>query len=306
MKHFLSRFVPILLPACMVDTPVVEGEPDRLGENLGAWCDSMCGRYFGCENDDVPEECQAICIEYFSETFAGRTDDCTEAGHRLMDCFDGASCTELTGSNACNQRQEEGLCLASVGLVSCNLESGSIGSAGTAGMAGSAGAPPVPRSCDIGLSECSDFRDYMLACTLGETPVCECSIDGYGHGRFALNGTACPESLEATQICGWPILQGALGQDEPPPVTCQAGNSSGSAGGGPVAECEISFADCSDGRQYDVICQGSAGSVECGCLIDGEVTGTSTSATGICPFINEGPVAANYACGFRIAPFILE
>jgi hypothetical protein len=307
MKHFLSRLVPILLPACMVDTPVVEGDADRLGEDLGAWCDTTCARVYQCQEEEVPEECQSTCIEYFSETFAGRTDVCAAAGLRLIECFDEASCTELTGSNGCNQQQEEGLCLASVGLVSCNLESGGI-SAGGAGTAGSAGAPPVPTSCDIGLSECSDFRNYVLSCTgLGDVAVCECSINGYGHGRFALNGTTCPESLEATQICGWPIFQGALGDpDESPPVTCRAGSSTGSAGGGPVAECEMSFAECSDGREYDVICQGSAGSVECGCLVDGEVVGSSTSATGICPFINEGPVAANYACGFRIAPFTFE
>jgi hypothetical protein len=304
MKHFLSRLVPILLPACMVDTPVVEGDADRFGENLGAWCDSTCARFYECEDDEVPEDCRETCVDYFSDTFADRSEVCAAAGLRLMDCFDEASCTELRDSNGCNQQQEEGLCLASVGLVSCNLESSGIGSAGAAG---SAGAPPVTASCDIGLGECTDSHDYLLACTLGEVPVCECSIDGYGHGRFALNGSTCPESLEATQICGWPIFQAAVGEpDQPPPVTCRAGSGTGSAGGGPVAECDMSFTQCSDGRQYDVICQGAAGSVECGCLIDGEVVYSSTSATGICPFINEGPVAANYACGFRIAPFTLE
>jgi hypothetical protein len=306
MKHFLSRLVPVLLPACMVDTPVVEGDDDRLGENLGAWCDSTCARFYGCEDDEEPEDCRETCVDYFSDTFAGRTEVCTAAGLRLMDCFDEASCTELRDDNGCNQQQEEGLCLASVGLVSCNLESSSVGAAGAAGMAGAAGGQPLPSSCDIGLSECTDSHDYLLACTLGEVRVCECSIDGYGHGHFALNNPTCPESLEATQICGWPIFQAALGEPEPPPVTCRGGSSTGSAGGGPVAECDATFTQCSDGRQYDVICRGSAGSVECDCLIDGEVVDSITSATGICPFINEGPVAANYACGFRIAPFTFE
>jgi hypothetical protein len=42
MKRFASRVVPLLLPACMVETPVVDdGDAgvggDRLGTNLGAW-----------------------------------------------------------------------------------------------------------------------------------------------------------------------------------------------------------------------------------------------------------------------------
>ena len=54
MKNGLARFLPtmlLLLPACTVDTPIVEGS-DRFGESLEDWCESFCSRGIECDAVD--------------------------------------------------------------------------------------------------------------------------------------------------------------------------------------------------------------------------------------------------------------
>jgi hypothetical protein len=308
MKYFWSRLVPVLLPACMVDTPVVEGDPvegDRLGADLAAWCDSRCARAAECDPEEYPDECPDRCFTYYGEMFAGKTDACTEAGLRLMDCEENLTCAEVRSRDACPQADEEDRCLRSRGLAACRADES--GSGGSAGFGGS-GTPPVPESCSMGVSDCSDDRTYAIACEgFGDTPVCECTTDGYVTGRFAPNENSCPESFTAKQICGWPVVVHRGEPSIPPLVSCEVYGGDGAAGGGNVAQCGAQFGVCSDGRSYGVDCDGSPGLVTCTCFIDDEAVGYHESAAGICPFIwdpDGGAVAANHACGFRIAPTI--
>jgi hypothetical protein len=290
MKHFLSCLVPVLLSACMVDTPVVEGNDDSLGENLAARCESLCRRAAECEAADDPETCPADCAEYFNETFVGKGAVCSEAAGRVFDCFDTESCSELTTGEACNITAEEELCFESQGLTRCYGGSTGGGSDGY---------------CDVSFEDCWNGRTFRLTC-LGDTdpPECDCSVDGDVTGTFIRTLAECPEEFEAKEICGFPVADTPGEPATRPRASCEAGGSA-SNGGGSFYECEASFEGCSDGHYYEVLCEGPPGAVDCYCSIDGEHVDQNQSPAGICPFLDDpdgGAVAINYVCGFSILP----
>jgi len=289
MKRTLSRLVPFLLPACMVDTPAPENAEDRLGAELGSWCESICVKSDDCGGNDDPEACVDACVEYFRETYSDQGDVCEEAAGRVMDCLESASCEVLTSGNACNITAEETRCSGSVGLVACQASFGSATANGT------------PLQCEMGFDECSDGKTYRLTCSgPGDPPDCTCTTDGVVTGRFEPSRRECPFPEEASQICGWPFSERGHR-----PTTCQGAASSGVAGGAGVNECEISFGDCSDGNEYAVDCAGPPGAVLCTCEVNGVPLGSFESAAGICDHadLDNGSTAANYGCGFNLAPF---
>jgi hypothetical protein len=306
MKYFWSRLVPVLLPACMVDTPVVEGDQndddERLGAGLAAWCESLCARVAECEPEDYQATCPATCADYYSETFVGKTDACTEAALRLMDCREQNSCAEIRSGVACNQADEEDRCYGSVGLAVCREDSSG---GGTAGFGGSGGPPPL-ESCETGLDDCSDDHEYTVACRgLGVMPVCDCLYDTEVTGRFYPSASVCPDPSIAKQICAWPVAARRGEPELPPVVRCFDRESYGTAPPGNEAECGAEFGDCSDGHTYAVECGGSPGAVECTCYVDSEAVGYYESPVGICNSVHDndlGNIATNFACGFRIAP----
>jgi len=288
-----SRLMPLLLPACMVDTPVVEGPADPLGEDLAAWCASTCDMWMGC-GIDVEENCSGSCVSYFSETFVGNGEICTNAGLRLMDCMESLTCPEVLGDDPCNVRAEERRCDGSgVGIV-CDAEDQGANSSGF--------------SCDFGFSDCSDGREYRLLCEGPENPPeCQCLVDGESTGRFQLSELVCPTRVEAKQICGWPILE--QGHRPTPAVHCDVSGSSGVAGGAGVNECGISFGACSDGSEYGIECSGPPGAVVCTCEVDGASFGSFSSGAGICDYYDSpdsGAAMANYTCGYSLAPIRFE
>ena len=66
MRHVLTHVVPWFIVACTVDTPIVEGDDDeRLGNELGAWCQSMCVRLDECGAPITARLCLDNCLEYF-------------------------------------------------------------------------------------------------------------------------------------------------------------------------------------------------------------------------------------------------
>src|SRR6186713_1195615 len=250
MKRFVSRVVPLLLPACMVDTPVVDGTDsgvggDRLGADLGAWCDSLCARLEDCGNYD--DECVTACIELFREAFANKNDTCKEAGFRAMDCLDQASCAELNGLDVCAVQEEFELCLASQGLVYCADE------AETGGTAGMGGGQTTGFSCSMLRDECSNGSVYRLACDgPGDPPECSCTVDDEVVGRFVPSRLSCPDARDVARICGWPVTEGWVLPTYPPVRWCNTSSRSGVSGGLPTGDCSASFANCSNGHSYDI------------------------------------------------------
>src|SRR6185503_17610417 len=118
---------------------------------------------------------------------------------------------------------------------------------------GGASVDGGPFRCEVGLSDCSDGREYTLSCDgPGDPPDCRCLVDGEVTGSFTPSRLVCPSDLEATQICGWPIAGGEPGAT--PPTRCQVAGGSGTAGGAGVSECGIEFDACSDGHNYAVEC----------------------------------------------------
>lgn len=294
MKRFVSRLVPLLLPACMVDTPVVESPDsgvgsDRLGENLGEWCDWLCARFDAC--DEADEECVTQCVELFRDGFANKNVTCTEAGLRTMDCVEQASCAELTGIGLCSFQEELELCFASQGLVYCSDEA-SNPSPGRGGVF----------SCSVDLEGCSNGSVYRLACDgPGDPPECSCTVDDEVVGRFVPSWLSCPDVREVARICGWPVSDGTRSPTYPPVEYCNNSSMSDVSGG----DCSASFAKCSNGHSYAIECQdGSPGVVDCTCFLDGEEYDTYQSVAGVCPFVRDlddgGIVATNYACGFNL------
>lgn len=294
MKRFVSRLVPLVLPACMVDTPVVESPDsgvgsDRLGANLGEWCDSLCARLAVCGDADT--ECVTDCIELFREGFANKSGNCTEAGLRAMDCLEQASCAELMSFDPCSIQEEVDLCIASQGLVYCpdgdNDETGGAGGA---------------FSCSVALDECSSGSVYRLACDgPGDPPECSCTVDDEVVGRFVPSRLECPDVREVARICGWPVTDGIRLPTYPPVEWCNGSSMSNVSGG----DCSALFANCSNGHSYAIECQdGAPGVVDCTCFLDGEEYDTYQSVAGVCPFVRDlddgGIVATNYACGFNL------
>jgi hypothetical protein len=280
----IVSLVAVLLPACTVDTPVVEGDKDPLGDDLGAWCTSMCDRLDAC--DDVPREvCAGSCVENFTAIFSGRSSACQAAGRRIRACVDGATCETL---EACSITEEEdSACAEVVAGTTCDEPFTS-------------GQPTQGFECAVGWDVCSDGKEYSLEC-VGESdsPECTCVVGGHATGRFTPSGFVCPSAVEAIRICAWPFVN----WNEPPQTECDL-----NGGELPVlnpAECAAQYTVCSDARDYEVRCGGSVGEVVCACIVDGQMVGSYQSSTGICPFIEDpdsGRVEANYGCGFRIAP----
>jgi hypothetical protein len=305
MKRFASRVVPLLLPACIVDTPVVDdGDAgvgsDRLGANLGAWCDSLCARWDAC--GEGGDECVTDCIEIFRGGFAKKNDTCTEAGFRAMDCLERASCAELTGLDLCAVQEEFELCLASQGLVYCRPPDDETG-----GTGGPGGGPATGLSCGVGFEECSNGSAYRLACDgPGDPPVCSCTVDDEVVGRFVPSRLSCPDARDVARICGWPVTEGWVLPIYPPVRYCNGTGRSDLSDGVPTGDCSASFADCSNGHSYDIECRDTApGVVDCTCFLDGEEYDTYQSEKGVCPFVFDlndgGTVATNYACSFNLS-----
>ena len=290
MKSNLSLLVPLLVPACMVNTPVVEGDENpvvddsRLGEELGAWCDSFCERFVECGIEGA-DNCPADCVPYFVETFGGKGETCTNAGLGLMDCLEQSSCDDLD-QESCDVSAAEAQCAPVTDGVVCESEDQGAGSGGASG------------GCSVGFSDCADGREYGLSCTvLNGLPSCQCGIDGEPQGFFQPTEPFCESGSLAIQVCGWPVVDGGRPQT-PPPVECDLIGSSGDGSG----VCDVSFLECTDGRSYGVRCNGAEG---CRCEIDGVPIGFVGSSDMICPFASGpdiGAVAMNYSCGFRLVP----
>lgn len=296
-KRISIRLLALLLPACTVNTPVGEDNvsvDDRLGEGLGAWCESNCVKITDCAGGELDYDCPAGCGELFG-AFAAKNDVCTESGLRLMDCLEEASCSELS-DDACGVVEELGRCNASLGQVVCTAPRQSKGNA----------MPPPP--CQLIYDECSSGRVYELSCAGSGPGECQCMIDGQVTGRFHYEGVSCPQPFEVRQICGWPITPDLTDPPTPSPVSCGSGSSTGAAGGGSVGDCEIFFQECSDGTNYGIICDGATTSM-CTCRIDGQQVGDFVSPERICPYVFEpdgGGATLSYACGFSIMPAVPE
>lgn len=294
MKRIVKELAPLLLllSACAVDTPVVEGSEERLGEDLGAWCDSLCERFVECEPEatlEEREECGEYCVSYFKDTYVGRGDVCENAALRVMDCMEDASCSELA-DDVCNIRTEEARCAESSGQVVCRAED-------------SSGTPSdAPFQCDLGFSDCSDGQEYRLFCEPGASPRCYCSVDGAITGAFAPSVLICPTHIETKRICGFPIPNGLGEPEAPTPATCI---SHGNTWSGAPGVCDIAFTACSDGHSYGIECDSVGGDASCHCMLDGAPVGFEGSPSVICPFAQDpdgGAVTLNYACGFTLAP----
>jgi hypothetical protein len=290
MKHRLTCLIALLLSACTVDTPIVETS-DRLGESIEARCESFCSRAIECDTVDVAEVCPANCVEYFTETYAGKGEICSGAADRLMDCLDAASCHELKTGEACNVRAEEELCFESQGLYACY---------------GGGSGGDTDGFCDVMFEDCTNGRTYRLTCLgTSDPPECDCLVDGEVTGTFVRNSPECPEEFEVKQICGFPVADSSGEPAAPPRTACDVGGSASNGAGAGFYDCQTSFERCSDGHYYEIICEGPPGAVSCYCSVDGEHVDQNLSPTGICPFLNDpsyGAIASNYICGFRIAP----
>ncbi|HEX6273063.1 MAG TPA: hypothetical protein VFZ53_08485 [Polyangiaceae bacterium] len=291
---FVKGLVPVLLflSACTVDTPVVEGSKDRLGEDLAAWCDSLCATFVECESEATPEEregCGEDCVSYFSDTYVGRGEVCESAALRAMDCVEDASCSELA-DDTCNLHEAEARCAESLGQVVCGAEDISLTPSGG------------PFQCELGLGDCSDDNEYRLTCEPSEPPECHCSVNGSITGRFTPSVLVCPTIMEVKRICGWPIPNGRGEPELPAPAVCML---RGSTASGLPDDCDIGFDACSDGHSYGIECENAAGEASCRCVVDGAPIGFVGSPGAICPFANDpdgGAVTLNYACSFMLAP----
>jgi hypothetical protein len=281
MKRVPLCLVPWFFAACTVDTPVVQGDDDRLGDELGAWCQSWCERIDECGGDSRVL-CLDGCLELFSK-FAGKGSVCRDAGLRVMDCVEAATCEELDNPSACHVADELLSCFEATGETVCR---------------GGFNGP----SCIVGFDECSDGSEYSLECLdQSDPPECRCVVSGLTTGRFTPSELDCPSAAEAIQICAWPMVYN--GNVLPPPTLCEAGG--GELSGPDAGDCSMHYVDCSDGRDYEVRCAGSVGNVVCACIVDGLMVGSYESPYGICPFVedaDDGRVAANAGCGFKLAP----
>jgi hypothetical protein len=283
MKRIVS-LMAVLLPGCTVETPVVEGDKEPDEDDLGAWCTSMCDRLDACQ-DDPREVCAGNCVASFTDAFEGRNSACQAAGLRIRACVDGATCETLEGCSI--TEEEDSACAQAVAETTCE-----------ASLDG--GQPDQEFECALGFSTCSDDEEYSLECdSEGGSPECTCVVSGRAMGRFTPSPLVCPSAADAIRICAWPIVSG----NEPPQTECDLN------GGEPpvfnAAECAAQYTVCSDAREYEVRCAGSVGNVVCACIVDAQTVGSFESPTGICPFVEDpdaGRVAANYGCGFKIAP----
>ena len=284
--HALSRILPLLLPACMVDMRIVEGNDDDrdLVVDIDAWCEILCERAEEC-SVETAESCIGKCVAAF-EVFEGKSDICEEAGERARSCLEGATCAELGRDDVCLLSEESESCLDSVDPTFCRNRD-------TSG----AGSP----DCQHGFSDCSNGEEYMLECFAdGDDSRCACMTNNAIRGEFT--AFACPSAEDAIQICAWPVVRANDVPATPLPTSCAAG---GRAGPG-SAECSMRFEGCTDGHSYGVNCAVVGQAVHCECDIDGEVVNVYASTEGICSFFAvdayDGCIATNYACGFSIEP----
>ena len=298
-RYALSRILPLVLPACLVDAPIVEGSDDRLGDGLGRWCESMCERAASCGAADDPETCPDDCAEFFTETFIDQTDVCSESALHVMDCLDSQTCEAIIDGE-CHIDDEADRCAISQGDVVCRAldlgEGGHGGAGGTAGTAGTGGTPTL--SCELGIANCSDGKSYRLVCASNQ---CHCIVDDSVESSFSLDSLECPGPDEAIASCGWSVTTIRDDTDSPGAV-CSAYD--GASGGSGSNACSFSFSDCDNRLTYSLDCSGAPGGGQCSCLVDGVAIGTLANPEDVCPYLTSesdtGVLAIYDACGFEI------
>jgi hypothetical protein len=304
MKRLFSNLLlPVLLSACAVDTPVVKND-DRLEQDLGAWCQSACEKFDGCGLLDGPDElerCPTNCVDSFTREFVGRNEICSAAARRVMDCFDAASCADLSLDSACNFDAEADRCALSQGRVTCRSQSeGSGGGAGVAGSAGYAGS--AGNFCELEFGDCNDDRTYRLSCMNPEAPECQCFVDDGLTKTFTPARLECLDPSEAIELCEWPIVAPDGADDSGgASVTIQCATIDT---GGSAASCSSTFQNCSTGHTYSLVCAGAPGDAQCSCQIDGVTVGSAASAGDVCPYIEDPDGAIltiHEVCGLDIA-----
>jgi hypothetical protein len=282
-KHFYARLLPLLIPACALDTPVAESEArfdDPLGEDLEPWCESACEKSTNCGRNE--DDCAEKCIDSFTRWFIGKGEICEAIALGVMDCFDTVTCSQLA-AGACDSEAID-RCEASQ-QVSCTSH----------GM-GDGESDGNSLTCSAFYDRCTDGRYYAVECAGSDPLECSCTIDGTTGGRFRFNRGSCPESFEAREICAWPIVPWS-GEPTTPPVICNAVTVNGPAGA-----CQIDVGDCADAATYGVICDGAT--KMCTCLVDGEAVRDFIASESVCPYVLDpdgGAAALNAACGFSIA-----
>ena len=164
---YALSLLPLLFSACMVDTPIVEGNDDEseLGIDVASWCDTFCERSEKC-GIETAGPCLGECVTALEE-FEGKGEICAEAGRRAVSCLDRASCADLFGGDVCFVQEERARCLESI-ATTCRA-------ADTSGS----GHP----DCQHDFGDCSDGRQYTLECFAdGNGSRCACMTDGVNEG----------------------------------------------------------------------------------------------------------------------------
>ena len=253
----LSLFLPLFLGCAGKN--VVAGEEKTKAEQLEAalpsWCERTCTRFLACPGPNgcdcsgdvcecagVDEGCAEQCPQAFAR-FTGAGEACAVIGERVMNCFDGVTCSELNGKDPCpTSEAERALCpdpsdstdsppsgsdggeitepTAVGGTTSTAGSAGYYGSAGSAAYAnpvscegsyGAGGGAPASGgsqvTCEEGRAGCTDGHDYSWICVQDSQGqrACSCLIDAHVTAGFE-PVTGCPDLSAVNAGCGWSLL----------------------------------------------------------------------------------------------------
>lgn len=220
----LSLFLPLFLGCAGKN--VVAGEEktkaEQLESALPSWCESTCTRFLACPEPNGCDcsgdvcECAGVdagCAEQCPKAFARYTDAgeaCAVIGQRVMDCFDGVTCSELNGKDPCpTTAAERALCPDSNDGISDNPPSGSDGDAVGPAVTGGTSASAGGATFTAGTASAGGYYG-SAGSAAGANPVsCEGSY-GAGGGAPASGGSqvtceegraGCSDGHEYSWIC---------------------------------------------------------------------------------------------------------
>ncbi len=200
----LAFIVALLVPACVVDSPVAEQRgTETLSERIDSFCASTCERLSGCLSETcncvetsgsagtgagsggsgptpsscsctptTNDECQAQCLATMND-IAARGSTCEEAANTLMLCFDGiTSCESADETQYCaNPDVLPPACIGGDGPKVDPTDPAPTGGvvvcrAGAGG--GTAGRPGTDNEtsfvCQQSLEDCTDGSSYSIDC----------------------------------------------------------------------------------------------------------------------------------------------
>ena len=187
----------------------------QLSTSLPSWCPQICAKMLQCQAPGTDSNCVSDCTSTVTKEFIGHGNTCAQYGLNLMNCLNGATCSDLTGQNSvCNPNTTAQEIACGNGDLDASVPDASpppypvVTCQSGSGMATGGGPVPIGATvCQNNVTGCTDGHSYSLDCiNAGNNQLtCTCYRDGAMGVTFGTGGTSCPYVSLVNAYCGWQL-----------------------------------------------------------------------------------------------------